>query len=349
MASKPTNIQTDQVLRKRQRIQTLLWFFMALIFATLTLLLWMSQASVASPAQVVKSPDTQETMATAKFDSPSQIASLHELDNEVTPISFDPLVRDMRQYPDEFKDKQFLKSHAGKWTVQVMDVSEYRIITEYLNSREDRDKFVFFRYRDESDQPRYILFYDTYPSAQMAMGSAKLTDFNLPANVRVIPEEINRYLSVIENYELSEPMQNLADSPVRKVKLQPTRREVPVRVPKQEVVVDNEPQRTAEKAAVKEQKPDNTNNNEEKQPVKSIKNSTNREDTLVVNEAREISAVEKEGAQAESDNTKSTAAAKKPPTKKETAATKKTNASAKDKSGADKVDSIKELIEEKTE
>ena len=63
MASKSANKQSNQSLKKSQRIQTLLWLFMALIFGALTLSLWIIQASMASPTKVVESPDTQETMA----------------------------------------------------------------------------------------------------------------------------------------------------------------------------------------------------------------------------------------------------------------------------------------------
>lgn len=349
MAAKAANMQNKQVLKKRQRMQTILWLLMALIFGAVTLLLWMVQASIASPAQVVESPDTKETMITAKFESPTHIAPLHELDREVEPISFDPLVRDMRNYPDEFKDKQFLKSNADKWTVQVMDVSEYKIITEYLNSREDREKFAFFRYRDENDKPRYILFYDVYPTAQMAMGASKLTDFNLPANIRVIPEEINRYLSVIENYELSEPMQNLDVSAVRKVNLQPTRREVPVQAPqeKQEVDTESKGASATDTNGEQQSKPD-ANNSDVKQAPKSIKSSTNREDTLAVNESREISKVEAENTPVDAAHTNTTVPAKKTPPQKETVSPKNTNTSQKNNNDAGKVDPIKALIEEKT-
>ena len=343
MASKSANMQSDQAVRKRQRIQTLLWLFMALIFGALTLFLWMLQASLASPAKVVESPDTQETMASAKFESPAQIAPLHELDREVEPISFDPLVRDMRHYPKEFKDKQYLKSQAGKWTVQVMDVSEYEVITEYLNSREDREKFAFFRYKDESDQPRYILFYDTYPTAQMAMGAAKVTDFTLPANIRVIPEEINRYLEVIENYELADPVQNLNLSSIRKVKLQPTRREVLVRVLKEQTETKNEAQTSSE---YERKGKNNTASSEAEAAPKSIKNSTDTDDTLVVNEARKVPATD--NTQVEDSSSNSAAPAKKTPPQKETVSPKNTNTSQKNNNDAGKVDPIKALIEEKT-
>ena len=344
MVSKSANKQSDQSLKKSQRMQTLLWLFMALIFGALTLLLWMVQASMASPTKRVESPDTQETMESAKFDNPTQIAPLNELSHEVEPISFDPLVRDMRNYPKEFKDKQYLKTHAGKWTVQVMDVSEYEVVTEYLNSREDREKFAFFRYRDESDQPRYILFYDIYPTAQMAMGAAKVTDFTLPANVRVIPEEINRYLQVIENYELSESVQNLNLGGVRKVKLQPTRREVPVRAPKEDA--GNDDGQNASENQAKSKNKNNTADNDADSAAKSIKNSTNTDDTLVVNEARKTPAAAKDNAQSEDTNANS--AGKNTAAKKESATSKNTDSTAKNKKEAEKADPIKELIQEKT-
>ena len=357
---KPTALNKgDKGARIRRGIQTSIWLIMALIVGALILLLWLAKASFASQTDIIASPNTQETVASVEFKAPAEIGPLHELDNEVTPVSFDPLVRDMRQHPKEFIDKQFLKNNAGKWTVQVMDVSEYEVITEYLNNRDDRSKFAYFRYRDENDKPRYILTYDVFPSAQMAMGAAKLIDFNLPANIRVIPEEIDRYLSVIENYELSGQIQDLNTKKTRKVNLQPTRRVVPVRAPKEEATTNknsNPQEKPVTNTTSSQPKADkNSNAVNSATPSKSIKDFTDNDDVLTVKEARAPAVSENEpSANTSEEKPVQSATPKKSAVKKETATATNTTKPQKEAKpvkntpDTEKKDPMKALIEEKS-
>ena len=362
MASKQTTpsslIKNNKIRRKNQHMQTILWLVVALIVGGLTFLLWMAKDSFAAQASTVASPDIQMTMTSAKFEAPAEIAPLHELDKEVEPINFEPLVRDMRQHPDEFKDKKFLKSNAGKWTVQIMDVSEYEIITDYLNGREDRNKFAYFRYRNENDQPRYILMYDTFPSAQMAMGASKLTDFNLPANIGVIPEEVNRYLSVVDNYELSEPVRDLKLNKDRKVKLQPTHRVIPVRVPP-----PKEPSNTTKQESAPQQPVSDTSNNKKSadkvnttESSKTQKEPVYDSEHLTINEDRSVVAGTSKDKKVVEDKSTQATPPKKPIVKKEekpakSPVTTKEEKPAKNNTEVDKKDKqdeIKTLIEEKS-
>lgn len=51
-----------------------------------------------------------------------------------------------------------------------------------------------------------MLTYGLMSSPQEAVGAAKLIDFRLPDDVRVLPEEISRYVSIIDNYERPDPI-----------------------------------------------------------------------------------------------------------------------------------------------
>ena len=221
------NPKTKKRQKTAKKVTTGLWLLMALTVGMCALLVW-----IFSEAPVLKKEDKTSEQSSVSASSVSNLRTVDKVDElagQVKPISFDALLRDLRDYPPEFKDVRYLKANQGKWTVQVMDVSENDIVTDYLNEREDREKFAYFRYRDENNQSRYVLTYDVMASPQMAMGATKTIDFGLPANVRVIPEELNRYASLIENYELSEPVKDLGANRVRSIKLQPTSRELAVK------------------------------------------------------------------------------------------------------------------------
>lgn len=273
-ASSPTPRTTGQSYRR----QALIWLVVTLLLGVVTALVWMLSQTPAMGAKIENAPISAPQVLTAELEQPLKIESLNELDTDVQPINFDATVRDLRNYPDEFKDKRYLLANKGKWTVQVMNVAENDVIVSYLEGREDRKKFSYFRYLDDENQVRYMLTYGLMSSPQEAVGAAKLIDFKLPADVRVLPEEINRYVSIIDNYERPDPVKDLSTKRTRAVNLRPTKREVPVRQPANnsgnEQAASNNSSRNNQETA---------SNSDE-----SIRQSADTSDTLIVNEERVI-------------------------------------------------------------
>lgn len=268
---------TTRTAGQKYRRQALIWLIATLLLGVFTALVWMFSQTPAMGAKIENEPIAPPQASPVELEQPLKIESLHELDTDVQPISFDATVKDLRSYPDEFKDKRYLLTNKGKWTVQVMNVAENDVIVSYLEGREDRAKFAYFRYLDENKQVRYMLTYGLMSSPQEAVGAAKLIDFKLPANVRVLPEEINRYVSIIDNYERPDPVKDLNAKRTRSVNLRPTKREVPVR--QQTQSTDNSSDQLA-----------NTNSNRGSQDGanESIRQSIDTSETLSVNEERTV-------------------------------------------------------------
>ena len=252
------------------RRQALIWLMVTLLLGVITALVWMFSQTPAVGAKIENAPINASQVLNSELEQPLSIGALHELDTDVQPINFEDTVRDLRNYPDEFKDKRYLLANKGKWTVQVMNVAENEVIVNYLEGRTDRKKFSYFRYRDEDNQLRYMLIYGLMSSPQEAVGAAKLIDFGLPADVRVLPEEINRYVSIIDNYERPEPIKDLSTRRSRSVRLQPTDREVPARQEVETIIEDN------------------TNDQSSFNGTDSIRQSRDTSDTLSVNEERVV-------------------------------------------------------------
>lgn len=320
---------------KSYRRQALIWLMVTLLLGVVTALVWMASQTPAIGAKIENAPIATPQVTASELEQQLSIESLHELDADVQPINFEDTVRDLRNYPDEFKDKGYLLANKGKWTVQVMNVAENDVIVSYLEGRKDRKKFAYFRYRDEDNKIRYMLTYGLMSSPQEAVGGAKLIDFGLPADVRVLPEEVNRYVSIIDNYERPQPIKDLSTKRTRSVQLKPTKREVPVRQKPPVVVEDNDNSATASQAPTK--------NNSNKSDAESIRQSEDTSATLNVNEERTLS----------SDNNVPPAKqdVKKPPAvatpKPPSSATNAQETSSK--KPVTTTDSIKELIEEKSE
>ncbi|PNK60355.1 hypothetical protein [Psychrobacter sp. FDAARGOS_221] len=269
---------------KKSRVVASIWLIMALLSGAAALALWMFSSAPAFDSEAQQEEEPPE-VAAFNIAQVTAIDQLDELSADVHPISFDALIRDLRDYPPEFKDSTYLKKNKGKWTLQVMDVSEHEIISDYLNSRDDRKKFAYFRYRDSENKPRYILTYDALSSEKAAQKEASSVDFELPANVQVIPEKMDSYLDVIETYELTGPIKDLSKNRVRQVKLQPTKRELAARRRASEVRQQQQQQQRNEERARRQRSEQET---AEPATETNIRTSNDSSDTLAVQEQRRV-------------------------------------------------------------
>lgn len=299
------------------RRQALMWLMMALLLGVVTALVWMFSQTSAIGAQIENAPISTPQVTVEELKQPLSIESLHELDTDVQPIEFEATVRDLRSYPDEFKDKSYLSANKGKWTVQVMNVAENDVIVSYLEGRDDREKFAYFRYFDEEKQLRYMLTYGIMSSPQEAVGAAKLTDFGLPANVRVLPEEINRYVSIIDNYERPGPIKDLSSRRARSVTLKRTEQEVPVRQQVQTTSsnADTDDNISADTIRQRAERSIANNNQalEGNEEIESIRQSDNTSATFSVNEERSFDTGNSNNTPSSENSRKTESETKKPP------------------------------------
>lgn len=204
-----------------------------LITAVVMLIVWAVVWLFASTPKTAQQTKTQEVSG-QDLALPKSIETFEQFSKEVPPVDFSAVVRDLRNYPSEFKDKRFFQKNSKRWTVQVMDVAQNDIITSYLGGRkDDREKFQYLRYRSSDGEVRYVLTYGVMGSTQEALGAIKTVDFNLPKNVRPMPEQMQRYLDMIDNYEHHEEIIDSAPNAPRMVKLQKTRTEIPAAAPKE--------------------------------------------------------------------------------------------------------------------
>ena len=336
---------TTHSTRKPYRRPALIWLLMFLLLSILTALVWMFSQTETIGTRIENAPIALPQVSVDELKQPLSIAALHELDTDIQPIDFEATVRDLRNYPAEFKDKRYLLANKGKWTVQVMNVAENDVIVSYLESRDDRAKFSYFRYHDEDDQMRYMLIYGVMGSIQEAIGAAKLTDFGLPTDVRVLPEKINRYVGVIDNYERPEPIKDLSTNRTRSVTLQPTTREVPVRQQTEEIPTSDD--NAGETGNL--ESTENTNNQvapDNNGNAESIRKSTDTSDTLSVNEDRTVDTADSPSSAKEDKTRKADSESKKPavaPTPKPPNKAEKSGSSSEGNN-----DTIKALIEEKS-
>lgn len=247
------------------------WLILAAIAGGLTVTVW-----IASAVKPAKSAVKAASNANQNQDPTALLLAKtpEELNTKVRPIKFDAVIRDMRNYPKEFKDSRFIKANNGKWTVQVMNVVEHEVVTDYLNSRDDRDKFNYFRIVDAHNQKRFVVTYGVFGSVQEAVGAAKVVNFNLPKEVKAFPEEFKMYAPQMDEYEVAPPLRDVGKTAAREVKLNAT----PKLLPAPKANVERQPQAATSTAAEPKRVA----------PKTSIEKSVNPQETLSIQEGKVI-------------------------------------------------------------
>lgn len=120
----------------------------------------------------------------------------------------------------EFRGVAFIDANAKKWTVQLMNVSQETVITEYLATRSDRNKFYYFR-TTQDDQDRFVLTYGNVNSVQEAMRLMQGVDFALPDSIKAFPERFASYENLVTDQGSDERMIGGSTQKYRQVLLKP--------------------------------------------------------------------------------------------------------------------------------
>lgn len=221
--------ESVSMISSRFRRQALIW----LVMAGVMLLLYFLVSLINNDPKPTKE-HKKEQVVTDELTLPTTIDNLNELSREVPPIDFETVVRDLRNYPAQFKGKKFFQDNEKKWTVQVMDVAHNDTIADYLKGRDDRDKFAYFRYHTANGEQRYILTYGVIDSRQEALSTIKMADFDLPKSVDFTAVELKTYLGIMDNYERAETVFDASETAPRKINLKETKQEIPAQAPKKE-------------------------------------------------------------------------------------------------------------------
>lgn len=215
--------QTVAMNEKYFRRQAMYWLIVAAVVAVLWLVVWLLSATpvIANKADnEIKSSD---------LPLPATITELNELKALVKPLDNAVLVRDLRSYPDEFKDKNYFTDIGSRYAVQLMDVGENEVIVDYLNGRKDRADFAYFRYTDGNKKQRYVLTYGKFTTAEEAKAALASVNFALPDSIKPTAVKVSSLLPMIDNYERGQDITDLASTQPRRIRLQATGKEIPVR------------------------------------------------------------------------------------------------------------------------
>jgi hypothetical protein len=169
-----------------------LWLItgVAIIAASAVLWIWLQLASRVTKENSFAPADSVEQQVMPDH-FPMDLGNLAD----IVPVLDLTKVADKQDsaHAPEFKASAFTSQHASDWTLQVMNVSQETVITDFLAKRSDRGRFQYFRYHKGGKDESFILTYGVFGTVATAMGAMQTMDFGLPPAVKAFPERFSSY------------------------------------------------------------------------------------------------------------------------------------------------------------
>lgn len=184
-----------------QNVKQALWLSLAITCLVIVLIFWAMQAKSNKTKEVVP-VEVQDAAENSAIQQQSMLMEkkIGTFQDEVPPI--DLLKRNALagDHEPEFRGSSFIAENKNAWTLQLLKVAEEDVIRSYLNGREDRSQFYYFRLDDQKkNKVEYVLTYGLFKNTKMAIDQAQKLNFSLPKTVKVLPEKLNSYASLVND------------------------------------------------------------------------------------------------------------------------------------------------------
>ncbi len=176
----------------RDRFYPKIWLIggIFILLVSAILWIWLQLAARVTKENSFTDSDTATPKVATVDHFPANLGSL----TDIVPVLDLSKVADKQEstHSPEFQTAVFIGAHESEWTLQVMNVSQESVVTDFLAKRSDRARFQYFHYRKGKDDS-YILTYGAFTTVETAMGAMQTMDFGLPDNVKAFPERFSTY------------------------------------------------------------------------------------------------------------------------------------------------------------
>ena len=184
-----------------QDVKQAIWLSLGVACLVLIFIFWIMQSKERQTKELtpieVKNEQEQSVTQQQSVLLDKKIGTFQE---EVPPI--DLLKRNALagDHEPEFRGSAFIAENKNVWTLQLLKVAEEDVIRSYLDGREDRSQFHYFRLDDQNhNNVQYVLTYGVFKNTQAAIEEAQKVSFGLPKSVKVLPEKFNAYADMVND------------------------------------------------------------------------------------------------------------------------------------------------------
>lgn len=184
-----------------QDVKQAIWLSLGVACLVLIFIFWIMQSKERQTKELtpieVKNEQEQSVTQQQSVLLDKKIGTFQE---EVPPI--DLLKRNALagDHEPEFRGSAFIAENKNVWTLQLLKVAEEDVIRSYLDGREDRSQFHYFRLDDQKhNNVQYVLTYGVFKNTQAAIEEAQKVSFGLPKSVKVLPQKFNAYADMVND------------------------------------------------------------------------------------------------------------------------------------------------------
>jgi hypothetical protein len=201
--------------RNRPYPKTWLILGIVTLLACAVLWIWLQLAARVTKENSFTDADPHQIVTVSRF--PENLGSF----TDIVPVLDLVKIADKQNstHSPEFQTAAFIDDHESDWTLQVMNVSQENVITDFLAKRSDRSRFQYFRYKSGANDVSFILTYGVFTTVGTVMGALQTMNFGLPSTVRVFPERFSAYKPYITDSD--NPLSTDLLAMQRHVKLRP--------------------------------------------------------------------------------------------------------------------------------
>ncbi len=285
-----------------QVVKNSTWIIFAISALLIALLCWGVQLKTDHVEQVPVEVEAQQAARPVQVEKVFSNQTLGGFSSEVPAIDISKRVVAVGEHEPEFRGSKFTIDNRKMWTLQLMKVTEEDIIRSYLNKQDDRSNFFYLRLRDGKNPEQFVLIYGLYKGVKQAIDASQKVDFALPESIKILPEKMSMYTSMVNDLGSEEMMNGTVLRPVLLAKtsmpqkvLEPVKKQLPATssVPSSSVpnvattttVVtvqqNNEPKTTSTEAVVTTtQKPPSNNEVVEQKTIEQPKPSSSEQQVV---------------------------------------------------------------------
>lgn len=180
-----------------QQIQNYIWLVFGGACLFFALVFW----AITDSKDLVEVEKQAETEVELQIQ-PEKVSAMNHLGalfDEVSPLDMTTRVVTTAQHEAEFRGSKFVAERKKSYVIELFRVSDEAILKSFLKKQADRKGFTYLRLSGEDHPEQYVLFYGLYRNADDAKNALEALKITLPASVKPIVAEIEKYQPLVND------------------------------------------------------------------------------------------------------------------------------------------------------
>ena len=180
-----------------QNIQQYSWLVFALVCLIAALVFW---AITDNKALVeVEQPAKTEAQVQIQPEKVAATAHLGAFSDEVKPLDLTTRVVVSNEHAPEFRGTKYIKENQRQWTMEIFRSSDEAIVKNFLLSRPDRKKFIYFRLSGQDQAEQYVLAYGVFSNSEEANRQFSQLNLVLPESIQPKAQQLSAYADFVND------------------------------------------------------------------------------------------------------------------------------------------------------